>query len=150
MSEACAADGDDLVTCGGRQGLVVRRKGGWVDLVGLADQVAEHLAALVDAQGPGPLLRGQRGGRLSRQVAWRWIRRCAVDAGIAEKVYPHLLRHSFVIQSLLAGVALPVVQAAAGRRDLRSTLGYAQALAALAALGADASAAVARCISQQR
>lgn len=69
----------------------------------------------------------------------RRLARLGDAAGIAG-LHPHLLRHSYCTQALLAGVPLPVVAAGAGHRDLRTTLFYAQALAALAA---EAGAAVA-------
>lgn len=133
VGEACAATDADLVCHGDRRALVVRRKGGRRELIGLLDPVADLAERLVVAQGPGPLLRGREGGALHRQVAWRWVRRPAKSAGITGDVFPHLLRHSYVSQALLAGVPLPVVAAGAGHRDLRTTLGYAQALAALGA-----------------
>ena len=136
VGEACAATDADLVRHGDRRALAVRRKGGRRELVGLLEPVADLAEKLAAAQGPGPLLRGREGGALHRQVAWRWVRRLARSAGITGDVLPHLLRHSYVSQALLAEVPVPVVAAGAGHRVLRTTLGYAQALAALAALGA--------------
>ncbi|MHB1503631.1 MAG: tyrosine-type recombinase/integrase [Acidimicrobiales bacterium] len=144
VSEACALDDTDLVAHEASRGLRVHRKGGRVELVGLVDAVADRIDRVVATQGPGPLLRGRSGARLSRQVAWRWIERLGTEAGIGGKVYPHQLRHSFVSQALIAGVPLPVVAASAGHRDIRTTLRYAQALAAL---GAAAGEAVARRIA---
>jgi len=136
VAEACAIETKDLMSHEGRRGLLVRRKGGRVEIVGLADQVADLAWELAASKGPGPLLRAERGGRLCRQVAWRQIRRLAERAGIDVPVYPHLLRHSHVSQALLAGVPLAVVQASAGHRDIRSTLGYAQALGSMGGLAA--------------
>jgi len=137
VSEACGIVDEDLVVHEGYRGVLVRRKGGRVELVGLPKQVAE-LAWRVAERGPGPLLRGKRGGTLGRQEAWRRVRRVAARAGIPDKVYPHLLRHSHVTQALLAGVPLVVVQGSVGHRDVRSTLQYAQALGAMGALAGQA------------
>jgi len=133
VSEACGLDDKDLVAYEGHQALLLTRKGGRVELVGATEQVAKLIREVVVLQGPGPLLRGRRGGRLSRQVAWRWIRDLAQKAGIDQSVHPHLLRHSHVSQALLGGVPLPVVSGSAGHRDIRTTLVYAQALSSLGA-----------------
>jgi site-specific recombinase XerD len=138
VREAVGVDDDHLVCHEGRQAVVVMRKGGRVELVGLADDVAEVAERVAAAQGPGPLLRGRGGGRLSRQIAWRWVRRMGEEAGIDAAVFPHLLRHSFISQALLAGVPLPVVSAGAGHRDIRTTLAYSQALAALGSSAGEA------------
>jgi integrase/recombinase XerD len=134
VSEACALCSADLVFHEGRPALVIRRKGGRVELVGTTKEVADLIQDVVRLQGPGPLLRGRGGGRLSRQSAWRWVRRLASRAGLDERVFPHLLRHSFVSQALLAGVPLPVVALTAGHKDIRTTLAYAGALSSLHAL----------------
>lgn len=138
VSEACALDDTDFVAHEASRALRVHRKGGRVELVGLVDQAANRIDRVVATQGPGPLLRGRSGTRLSRQVAWSWIERLGTEAGIGHRVYPHQLRHSFVTQALIAGVPLPVVAASAGHRDIRTTLGYAQALAALWAAAGEA------------
>jgi len=136
VSEACGISGQDLVVHEGCRGVLVRRKGGRVELVGLPKELGE-LAWRVAERGPGPLLRAKRGGPLGRQEAWRTVRRLAERAGIPG-VYPHLLRHSHATQALVAGVPLVVVQGALGHRDVRSTLQYAQALGALGALAGEA------------
>lgn len=144
VGEACAVDDHHVVSYGAQRALTVTRKGGRADIVGLVAEVADLVEAVASAQGPGPLLRGREGSRLSRQVAWRWVRRLADEAGIDDAVYPHLLRHSHITQALSGGTPLPVVQVGVGHADIRTTLGYAQALAGL---GAESAEAVARRVS---
>ncbi len=138
VGEACGLDDTDLVTHEGRLGAAVRRKGGRVELVGLPEPLPGLVADALARHGPGPLLRGPRGRRLRPEAAWRIIGRLGEQAGIPRAVHPHLLRHSYVSHALLAGVALPVVAAGAGHRDIRTTVGYARALAALGGTAGEA------------
>ncbi len=131
VSEAVGVSDADLVQFGGRLALRVRRKGGRVDLVGVPQIVERLVVDAVARQGPGPLLCGKAGGRLTRQVAWRWVRRLGEKEGI-QGVHPHLARHSFVSQGLLAGLPLVAVSHAVSHRSVQSTIGYARALSALA------------------
>ena len=114
------------------------RKGGRVELVGLPGPLPGLVADVLARHGPGPLLRGPRERRLRPEAAWRIIRRLGDSAGVARPVHPHLLRHSYVTQALVAGVSLPVVAAGAGHRDTRTTVGYARALAAIGGAAGEA------------
>src|SRR6185295_19544481 len=58
----------------------------------------------------GPLFLGDRGGRLARQQAWSAVKRAATRAGLAERVSPHTLRHSFATHLLEGGADLRIVQ----------------------------------------
>lgn len=152
VSEALGIDDTDLSrTDGGGavvvSAVVVRRKGGHSELVGLPRVVGELFAAVRATKDPGPIFRGRRGGRLSRQVAWRELRHLGRLAGIDDALYPHLLRHSFVSCALLAGVPVPIVAAGAGHRDPQTCLRYAQALEAL---GARAATVVAQVVADAR
>lgn len=133
ISEACGISDGDLISHNGHRAVIVARKGGRLQIIGLIDEVADLVELLVAAQGPGPVLRGREGCRLARQVAWRWVRRIGAAAGLDETVFPHLLRHSHVTQALAGGTPMPVVQAGVGHSDIRTTLAYAKAISALAA-----------------
>jgi integrase/recombinase XerD len=66
-----------------------------------------------------------RSGRaLTRAAIWQRIRHYAVAAGISERVYPHLLRHSFATHLLDHGADLRVVQMLLGHVDLGTTQIY--------------------------
>jgi site-specific recombinase XerD len=64
------------------------------------------------------------GGPFSVQCAQKVLRRAAQDCGLAERVTPHTLRHSFATAQLEAGTNLRVVQAQLGHSSIGSTQVY--------------------------
>ena len=65
-----------------------------------------------------------RGGPLTRQGLYKVIRRRASEAGLAEKMSPHTLRHSFATHLLSGGCDLRSVQEMLGHADLATTQLY--------------------------
>jgi integrase/recombinase XerD len=72
----------------------------------------------------GPLFLGDRGGRLARQQAWAAVKRAAARAGLADRVSPHTLRHSFATHLLEGGADLRVVQELLGHASISTTQLY--------------------------
>ena len=72
----------------------------------------------------GPLILGDRGGRLARQQAWASVKRAATKAGLAERVSPHTLRHSFATHLLEGGADLRIVQELLGHASISTTQLY--------------------------
>ncbi len=72
----------------------------------------------------GPVFIGDRGRRLGRQRAWEAIRAAAARAGLAERVSPHTLRHSFATHLLEGGADLRVVQELLGHASISTTQLY--------------------------
>lgn len=140
VSEAVGIDAAHVHDDAGRQYAEVVRKGGRPGLVALVPPLGDLVAAAVARQGPGPLLRGARGGRLGRQRAWEIVRALGEEAGLVG-LGPHALRHAHVTAALREGVGIVAVQASAGHADPRLTVRYAQALLVLRG---EAGAAVAR------
>jgi integrase/recombinase XerD len=72
----------------------------------------------------GYLFVNARGGPLSRQSLWTIVRRAAARAGIARRVSPHVLRHSFASHLLEGGADLRAVQVMLGHADIATTQIY--------------------------
>lgn len=65
-----------------------------------------------------------RGGRLTRQGAWGVVRRYAVATGLADRVHPHVLRHSCATHMLAHGADIRVVQELLGHSTIATTQRY--------------------------
>jgi len=65
-----------------------------------------------------------RGGRLSRMGFWKILKGHARAAGIAARVHPHALRHSFATHLLHGGADLRVVQELLGHASVATTSIY--------------------------
>ena len=65
-----------------------------------------------------------RGGHLSRMGFWKILRAHARAAGIASRVHPHALRHSFATHLLAGGADLRVVQELLGHASVTTTAIY--------------------------
>ena len=66
----------------------------------------------------------QDDGRLTPRSVEKLVRRCALKAGLAEKITPHSLRHAFAIDLLLGGADLRTVQELLGHRSVTTTQIY--------------------------
>ncbi len=70
------------------------------------------------------LFLNRRGGRLSRQGAWGVVRKYALQAGVADRLSPHVLRHSCATHMLDHGADLRTVQELLGHASLTTTQLY--------------------------
>ena len=135
ISEAIGLDREDLSTDGAFVRVI--GKGDKERLVPVGDIALDWLARWIEgprrrllaighvapARG-GPLFLGDRGGRLARQQAWAVVKRAAARAGLAERVSPHTLRHSFATHLLDGGADLRIVQELLGHASISTTQLY--------------------------
>lgn len=70
------------------------------------------------------LFLNQRGTRLSRQSAWKFVVNAAQAVGLKEKVSPHVFRHSFATHLLDGGADIRVVQELLGHASVTTTQIY--------------------------
>jgi integrase/recombinase XerD len=80
--------------------------------------------ALDKGKSKGRVLLNARGEPLSRVGAWGVVKRATQRAGIAKRVTPHTLRHSFATHLLEGGADLRAVQEMLGHADLSTTQIY--------------------------
>jgi len=104
----------------------VRGKGEKVRLVFLSNNakkaVKDYLDKRVDIE--GPLFINLKNGRLTQRSVERIVQRCAIKAGISNKVTPHTLRHCFATDLLEAGADLRSVQTLLGHSSITTTQIY--------------------------
>jgi integrase/recombinase XerD len=93
-----------------------------------ASAVRRYLAhgrpRLVGTSVEARLLVNFRGGALSRQGLYKIVQRHARSAGLADRMSPHTLRHTFATHLLAGGCDLRAVQEMLGHADVATTQLY--------------------------
>jgi len=123
----------ELVNLNLNQGVIrVTGKGRKERLVPFGDEAHDSLKVYL-ADGRPVLLKGvqsesvfvtTRKSAMTRQAFWYMVRRYARLCDIAQKMSPHMLRHSFATHLLNHGADLRVVQLLLGHSDLSTTQIY--------------------------
>jgi len=90
----------------------------------LADYLQNERPALVSKRSSSHIFLSVRGTALSPDRVRQIVKERAALAGIAQNVYPHLLRHSFATHLLEGGADLRVIQELLGHADLATTQIY--------------------------
>jgi integrase/recombinase XerD len=134
VSEATSLDLDDLDLVGGTVRVI--GKGDKQRMLPLGEVAAQWLGRYLGGVRPDlvapatPTARGgavflsDRGRRLTRQQAWQMVTSTAVAAGLAGRVTPHTLRHSFATHLLEGGADLRIVQELLGHASISTTQIY--------------------------
>jgi integrase/recombinase XerD len=111
--------------------LVCRGKGGKERIVPLGRSsgraVGRYLAEVrprLDPGGREELFLSRRGRPFTRQGVWKLLRQHAVTAGLAARISPHVLRHSFATHLLERGADLRSVQLMLGHSQITTTQIY--------------------------
>lgn len=111
----------------------VRGKGRKERIVPIGEQALAALAAYRaqigalckrQPQDPDAVFLNQRGGRLTVRSVARMVDRWTLSGGVAGKISPHALRHSFATHLLGAGADLRAIQEMLGHASLSTTQKY--------------------------
>ncbi len=90
----------------------------------VADYLRELRPALTARRETNAVFVTRTGRSMDRTNAWRLVIKYARRAGIAKKVSPHTLRHSFATHLLEGGADLRIVQELLGHVDVSTTQIY--------------------------
>ena len=92
----------------------------------LRDYISGARTNLLNSETEVALFTNRRGERLTRQGFWQIVQGYADKVGLAAKVTPRSLRHSFAVHSLKGGADLQSVQELLGHAHISTTRAYRQ------------------------
>jgi integrase/recombinase XerD len=93
-------------------------------VVALDVWLARGRPQLVKPKTGGEIFLGQHGRRLTTARVWQIVQEVANLAGLTQKIWPHLLRHSFATHLLSHGADLRAIQEMLGHASLATTQVY--------------------------
>ena len=94
-------------------------------LTAVAEWLGDRIAYRTPGRDPGALFLSTRGNRLNRQAVWRIVKRHGQMAGIdADRLSPHVFRHSAATHMVEGGADLRTVQELLGHASLTTTQVY--------------------------
>ena len=86
--------------------------------------IAQARPAILQQRTSDALFVTRLGGPMTRQMAWKLVKKHALDAGIRVPLSPHTLRHAFATHLLNHGADLRAVQMLLGHADISTTTIY--------------------------
>lgn len=124
VSELVGLDLDDVDR--GESTVRVLGKGRKERVVPFGEKAARALEGYLATRGDdrGPLFVNRRGGRLTTRSVHAIVRRGARAVGVARRVSPHTLRHTFATHLLDGGADLRAIQELLGHSRLSTTQRY--------------------------
>lgn len=90
----------------------------------LTDYLEKARPELLNRKSGSHVFLSVRGRALTPQRIWQLARQYADTAGLSQKVYPHLFRHSFATHLLANGADLRIIQEMLGHADIATTQIY--------------------------
>jgi integrase/recombinase XerD len=90
----------------------------------LTTYLSDGRAALHGARAIDAVFLNRRGGRITRQGCWKIVRATGARVGLADRLSPHVLRHSCATHMLERGADIRVVQELLGHASLSTTQVY--------------------------
>jgi integrase/recombinase XerD len=86
--------------------------------------IDEARASILGGQHTEALFVTRLGEGMTRQMFWKIVKRCALQAGVTTPLSPHTLRHAFATHLLNHGADLRAVQMLLGHADIGTTTIY--------------------------
>jgi integrase/recombinase XerD len=134
VTELVSLDLEDIQIEGDKPFVRLMGKGNRERQIPLLDQPAQEVTEyirfarprLVGERAETALFVNRRGDRLTRQGFWLILKGYANESGIAGRVTPHTLRHSFATHMLRGGMDIHKVQELLGHANISTTQVYTQ------------------------